>query len=200
MSKSSYEEQARQDFGKRADYYEMELVLNEPAHRHLKFRIGTSMIYGFDIVTWPGHLAITGDMGCFVFSRLDDMFEFFRGGRVNPDYWAEKIKAECFMQGGFEAYSPEEFRERVLDWFDDESLDSDLREELEIEVLSRADDGEQSAIDAAINFEWKGSFPMQDFCEVNVRRYTYHYLWCLHAIVWAISQYDKLHDLGSGGD
>ena len=28
----------------------------------------------FDIVTWPGYLCYSGDMGCFVFTRLPDMF------------------------------------------------------------------------------------------------------------------------------
>ncbi len=30
---------------------------------------------------WPGHPAYAGDMGSFVFARLDDMFQFFRTDR-----------------------------------------------------------------------------------------------------------------------
>jgi hypothetical protein len=40
---------------------------------------------GFDVVTWPGHLSISGDMGCFVFTRVDDMFTFFRGHEDAPN-------------------------------------------------------------------------------------------------------------------
>lgn len=77
-------------------------------YRHLHVRKPGTSCYGFDIVTWPGHLAISGDMGCDVFARTLDMLKFFRPSSgdylanaaerrgelpINPSYWAEKIQS-----------------------------------------------------------------------------------------------------------
>ncbi len=35
-----------------------------------------------------------------------------------------------------------------------------------------------------------GDFKLSDTWEISGREYTFHFLWCLHAIVWAIQQYD----------
>lgn len=52
-------------------------------------------------MTWPGHLSITGDVGGYTFCRLRDMFEFFRGGQINPGYWGEKLVSHS----GYKSYS-----------------------------------------------------------------------------------------------
>lgn len=199
MTGTRFKQSARADFEKRAPDYAMTVELDQGVHRHLKFRIDGSMVFGFDVVTWPGHLAISGDMGDYVFRRLHDMFEFFRGepGKVNASYWAEKIQATA-KHGGHEEYSPDRFREEIMDWLTDQDespdVDPDLLEAVESEVLTHADDCELIAIRAAMDFTHDGKHVFQDFYEVSCREYTYHYLWCLHAIVWAISQYDKRGD------
>lgn len=61
--------------------HKMTVVMDNGVYRHLRFANSDSKLafnQWFDIVTWPGFLAYSGDMGCFVFSRLKDMFEFFR--------------------------------------------------------------------------------------------------------------------------
>jgi len=85
--------------------HEMQLLRDDGVYRHLRFkRPGTVCMY-FDLITWPGFLCYTGDMGTFVFTRLRDMFEFFRTDReyaqrrgdrqlfVNHGYWSEKLVA-----------------------------------------------------------------------------------------------------------
>lgn len=47
-------------------------------YRHIRFRQPGTMCMHFDLITWPGYLCYTGDMGTYVFTRLADMFEFFR--------------------------------------------------------------------------------------------------------------------------
>ena len=42
---------------------------------------------------------------------------------------------------------------------------------------------------ALADFECE-DFSFSDSWEIRGSSYTYHYLWCLHAIVWAIQQYD----------
>ncbi len=81
--------------------HKMTIEHDDGVFRSLVFaRPGTS-IYKFRICTWPGHLAITGDLNSYVFSRLYDMFEFFSHDNdpasmrleINADYWAEKLDA-----------------------------------------------------------------------------------------------------------
>ncbi|MBP2482925.1 hypothetical protein J3A72_003217 [Stenotrophomonas sp. PvP093] len=145
--------------------HELRIVVNDGVHRHLQFRRPGTYCYGFDIVTWPGHLAISGDMGTAVFSRLHDMFEFFRakpaehekaGGLfVNDGYWAEKCVAN---DGAKQEFSARLFRDLVTRLFKEhveERVDPDdladpdtsapewvarLWQELELEVLSESED------------------------------------------------------------
>src|SRR5580692_6155935 len=83
--------------------HEMTVLHDDGLYRHLRFmqvitdeltgKQSRSSFYWFDLVTWPGNLVINGDMETFAFARSDDMFGFFRGDRINPGYWAEKVRA-----------------------------------------------------------------------------------------------------------
>lgn len=78
--------------------HKMAVLFDNGLMRHLRFSNG-SFNRWFEIITWAGKLAISGDMGTFVFSRVEDMFTFFRGERegslkINPGYWAEKCIAQ----------------------------------------------------------------------------------------------------------
>ena len=173
-------------------------------HRCLRFARPRSSTFAFRVVTWPGHLYIGGDSDDFVFTRLYDMFEFFRSdtGRVNPDYWAEKLTAVA-KGPGYETYDADVFRAAVQhrlqelreaheDW--DEETHAALANVIEEEVLSCADEGEHAAYTAMrdvrfrVGYETVEVFP--DFWETGLRAYTYGYLWALYALVWAIAQYD----------
>src|SRR5690348_13144744 len=100
----SKEDNCEQWFLKDVSTHEMIVIRDDGANRHIRFkRPGTSCMY-FDLITWPGYLCYTGDMGTYVFSRLEDMFEFFRTDRdynkrkgrelsINPKYWGEKLQA-----------------------------------------------------------------------------------------------------------
>jgi hypothetical protein len=75
--------------------HQMQVLRDDGLYRHLRFRRPRTQTsaYWFDLITWPGRLTVDGDCGTFTFARLTDMFEFFRGGRINPGYWAEKIQS-----------------------------------------------------------------------------------------------------------
>ena len=80
--------------------HEMTIIRDDGLYRHIRFKRPGSSAYWFDILTWPSRLCISGDMGDYVFSRLPDMFEFFRREPnekgaipINPDYWGEKLVA-----------------------------------------------------------------------------------------------------------
>jgi len=105
-----------------ADVAKHRMLINHDhgLYRHLQFRVPDTGMYWFDLLTWPGALCVNGDMGTFVFARLDDMFEFFRGpGDINASYWAEKVRAGS----GVKAYSSDLFVKKVRDYVTDHLRD-----------------------------------------------------------------------------
>ncbi len=196
----SIHKEVERRFPKETEEHAAHVQLDNGLFRHIECRRPGTYSYGFNITTWPGYLAITGDMGSFVFCRLADMFEFFRSDsrRINAGYWREKLVASDRM--GALVFDPDKFRAAIVDryrqWKDSYGDDYDaeqrreLRERVRDEVLSRADDGEHAALMAAYEFDHDRKQFFPDFGETNCNEYTYQFLWCCHAIVWAIAQYD----------
>lgn len=182
----------------------MQVIRDEGTNRHLRFRrIGTRE-QQFDLITWPGHLCYTGHMGTYVFTRLEDMFEFFRPDRyqkptenrtlfINRGYWAEKCIAAD--RDGIEKYSDDKFTARIKEMLDDMDASDELREAVDDEVLSHAEEGESEAIRAAIDFQHEGNEPFQDLWEVDCKEYTHRFTWCCLALAWGINQYDASKEL-----
>jgi len=132
--------------------HEMTVLHDDGLYRHLRFS-SNSRGYGeywFDLITWPGCLTIRGDYGdAYTFTRLRDMFEFFRGKGINPHYWSEKL--DNHRQSATE-YSEAVFRQIVCELFVDavrggyaprglgkavraDILDQDLQDESEARKL-----------------------------------------------------------------
>ena len=171
-------------FLKDAAQHTMTVIRDDGVHRHLRFRKAppAGIEYWFDLITWPGSLCIDGDMGTYVFRRLDDMFQFFRTDRdylerrgcklgINPQYWGEKLQAPAPRDA--EEYSADSFRQHVKQAFDnwversqpddeysteaerDQFHDSKeaLWSTLTDDVLNCTDDGDVRSYDAARAFE-----------------------------------------------
>lgn len=172
--------------------HKMEVLLDNGLYRHLKFTNNGSSVYRFDIHTWPGFLCVCGDMGTYVFQRLEDMFKFFRSNdaplRINPHYWAEKCQAHG--NEDVERYDPDAFAARIKEWMEDGEFSEEVKTKVREEVLSCAEEGEYSAMKAAIDFEVDGRQVFQDFWECNLKTWTFNFLWICYAIVWGIQQYD----------
>jgi hypothetical protein len=183
------------------DKHVMTVLHDDGLYRHLRFKAPDTGFYWFDLVTWPGHLSITGDMGALTFARLADMFAFFRqGADINPGYWGEKVVA-----GEVRAYSEDAFREWVADNVtrgkeskpDLEWKRIDYYVELEVLDESCYRDGAVAAVS-----EWNdgGNADMLGFAfntdDADFTDFTNRFLWCCHAIRWGIEQYDT--QKGSG--
>lgn len=166
-------------------------------HRHLTFRNPGTFAYGFHVTTWSGYLCISGDLGSFVFSRLPDMFEFFRGESINSGYWAEKLTADD-KHGGHRTFSHERYRAALendfAQWiFDSEEDRAQAWEAIEDEYTgilgaSTTDEAMRQALD------WKCHISDQrfaDFWEHDLEEYSYRFLWCCFAIQWAIARFDE---------
>lgn len=161
-------------------------------YRHMTFARPGTNFYRFDLVTWPGYLAYSGDMGCYVFSRIRDMFEFFRsdkeGLRINLGYWGEKVDARD--RDGVREYSPEKFIENVNRHLDERQASERDRRAAKFEILDMAHDGAHSAYSHAMRFKGPDGTKFTDFWEVNSDEYTYRFIWCCYALSWGIKQYD----------
>lgn len=128
--------------------HEMTVLRDDGLYRHLRFRQppdpegkAYTGAYWFDLITWPGCLAINGDMHSYLFSRTEDMFEFFRGHRPNPSYWAEKVRAGSRIR----EYSGDQFRRHVADALkdalEDEGAPPGLERAIREEILESLDTG-----------------------------------------------------------
>ncbi len=157
--------------------HELIVIREDGVNRHLRFKKpGTGNMH-FDMITWPGILCYTGDMGTYVFQRTTDMFEFFRQDRnynqsrgrqlsINLGYWTEKLIAiDGSRHGGkVKEFDDEKFKRVIneyrVDWMRDAkergTLDKDGRRELweavEDEVIGVLDDGGDRAQYAAYDF------------------------------------------------
>lgn len=127
--------------------HEMSIIRDDDLYRHIRFKRPDSTSFYFDLITWPGHLCFTGDMGTNVFSRIEDMFSFFRTDReemrlrdgqtlaINPSYWGEKLLSESRF-GGYREFDEKGFeqilKERIIQWIKDhrDSTSKDERREL----------------------------------------------------------------------
>ncbi len=199
----------------------MEIIKEDGLHRHVRFRRPGTMCMHFDLITWPGYLCYTGDMGTYVFQRLEDMFKFFRVDReyakldgerlgINVDYWAEKLQAVGGNRHKASAveFDETEFRRAIneyrISWIRearnggllDESARRDLWEDVEHRVLGEIDNGGERAMHAAFDFSWRDHssrkvWQFDDLFEHDFTRYTSRFIWCCYALAWGIQKYDE---------
>lgn len=200
MTKSA-EDEALRRFPLDVAEHQLTVIKQDGIYRHLRCRKPGAYCYGFDVATWPGYLAYTGDMGEYLFSRLPDMFEFFRSRkdlppkhRIDPGYWAEKCKAAKPDGKGIQEFSVDRFRENVLytakstlDIDEDDELPDDAKDELSLLLTA---DNEHECI-ATIGDFGSERFRFQDFWEHDNTEFTFHFIWCCQALVWAIDKFDE---------
>lgn len=205
--------------------HEMIVLHDDGLYRHLRFqrhfwrpplaRKQRTSMYWFDLITVPGALIFQGDGRSFVFRRIEDMFEFFRGQKINPQYWAEKLTS---CDADVMKYDSELFRQFVTEQVDEaieRGFPVKLRDEVQEDILS-ADEieyDEGAARRLLTEFTYykdetdrggyrringvniyvpaeRPDFEFTDTWELSFREYDWWFLWALHGIVWGIAQYD----------
>lgn len=192
-------EKIRDNFLKDVSMHSLVIDIDQGNHRCLTFSKNNSSFYKFILTTWPGYLSISGDVGTYVFSRIPDMFEFFRGKNqeleINPMYWGSKLES-IGRNSGYKEFTTDslckslnQYFELIEDWNYPVS-----REECWDEIERGILDVSGSEVEAYVllqEFNYKG-FHFEDLSLLNdFTVYTHPYLWCLHAIVWGIQQYDN---------
>jgi len=169
--------EAEAQFPNNVKDHKLTIIRDEGLYRHLRFRQPSTSNMWFDIITWPGYLAFVGDMGDWVFARDTDMLEFFRGDRINPSYWGEKIQA-----GEYREYSGDVALKQINEGLEEGGFTDEEREE----ALEIATDGGEEYTRIQINDSCLG----ESLRDASFDAYTYHYIWACLALVWGIEQYD----------
>lgn len=184
----------------------IKVIKDDGLYRHLVFSKGGSFYYRYEIITFPNHLVISGDCGTYVFSRIEDMFDFFfmskndfmRNGEklcINPGYWGEKLLS-IGTNAGYKEFSFDTFKENIEDHIKNywEFKDKDQEEEVRQEVNESLywDENDVRCFDAASEFESSHGHEFMDFWEMDNKEYTFSYLWNLYAIVHGIKEYREL--------
>lgn len=167
----------------------MQIEHDDGLYRHVRFKAPGTSMYWYELITWPGSIVVNGDMGSFGFSRVEDMFDFFAEGYINPGYWAQKLHN----------------REGIKDW--SETLAKKAVQEMWDQGAGRFDHATKVKIYAAIREEvlpyvgcrWEAGETFRDFdvegfrfdewYEHTLEDYTIQFLWCCHAIREGIRQY-----------
>ncbi len=171
MSDACTEERFRRDVAG----HKVIVLRDDGVNRHIRLKKpGTVNMY-FDLITWPGYLCYTGDMGTYVFQRTEDMFRFFRRrGRldgIDHHYWAEKVEAAC--RGDIREFNYAKFQAMIRQWVanheqehepddDDEAMAAkhaaayaELRAAVEDDVVN-CDENDVRCFDAATDFTHSG--------------------------------------------
>ena len=219
MSSKEQYDQVKEWFDKDILEHEMTIQHDDGLFRHIRFaKPGTGIDY-FNLTTFPNHLCISGDRGTYVFSRVEDMFRFFRNDRntINPSYWGEKLESLSRL-GGYKRFSVEEFQEQVTDWFKQYRYDAEDKElmdkiwaDIKGRVIGPANDegwgweAMRSVLEYKYEEKYDDGFPVpdgievknifDDFGEHECSRYEGNYLWCLWAIIHGIKMYDEYTEI-----
>lgn len=200
----SKKEDVRLDFLHDVSKFKATVLLDQGLYRHLELRHPGTYNHGFDIITWPGSLIIHGDMGTYSFSRVEDMFSFFRCKdlSINEHYWEEKmtsVDVEGLSAGSSRCFDSDMFLkhvdEYVADWLSENHCSTETAASLKKTTQQAACNirSENEAFDWLYNYSYETEGQIFSFdcpSEWTVTCHTYRFLWCLYAIVWGIQQYD----------
>jgi hypothetical protein len=200
----TYPDYGWDDIQKELAGHKMTILLDQGLYRHIRFLKPDTIHCWFELVTFPNVLVIHGDMGTYVFSRIEDMFQFFRQGkqhRINPGYWAEKIEATEKNAGHYE-FSEEKAREAIaqeIRYLRQRGASNEVCQDLLDTVSYESQDDHISSVVRweCRDYDLDRDFSISDYYEHDFEDYTYWFLWCLHAIVWGIESYDSFKDQAS---
>ena len=223
-NKTAIERDAADSFVRDAANHQMTVLHDDGLYRHLRFAAPDHGFSWFELITWPGALAIRGDHGGHTFARTDDMFTFFRRNGntrgINPGYWAEKLPdggrsvqvySEDVLRAELDSHLAEyaeayprlksdyatakeayDGLPRTEQWQKPEPVEPKSPAEIQETIADYDADGalsyESGAREMLAGLERAGV--VSDTWEWDLSDWDYHYLWCCHAIVWGIAQYD----------
>ena len=170
--------------------------LEQGLYRHYRCAKPGTGTYAFHIVTFPGRLIVSGDIGNMAWSRCPDMLEWAAGAIGSTGYFAEKTWGSIEVREWSEDACREVVEQEHKDHIDDQAVtntegrsvaevakDTEKANEIRDRLLRRIDDGEHAFATAYYESDWYGGdFP-------NVSQYTAEFLWCREAVRWFLKSY-----------
>ena len=174
-------------FAKDSVHLKMHVLMDKGQHRCLRFYPSGHYGCGFTLTTWPGHLAITGDMGDAIFTRGVDMFEWLRGKSIEYPHDMSRAIVAGPSDNGRE-WDADAVVEAVQRYSDDGPRDMLL--------LFCGNEGEFKRQIKNVRYDYGDD--SVSFSELAKWKYTSHHMWRLEAILWGISEYDKRRAMYDG--
>lgn len=183
--------------------HEMTVLHDEGVYRHLRFKNPKNGFYWFDLVTWPGNLTISGDIGTYTFAREPDMFTFMVG-HINTGYWAQKLQhGSSGGRATVKNHDEEEFKSWLVQDFWEYSRDMDTTTalawwlELKDDILGKYACADTHSTEGALSTLQNLDLPHRlkdhysDAWEAaqGWEQYDWHFELCLAAIVAGIRAY-----------
>lgn len=175
-----------EEFQSQVQEHKMEVLAKDGVNRTVRFAKPGTSINHFYVTTWPGHICISGDMGTYVFARIQDMAQFFDStGSIS--YYTEKLQAgvakeydqDCALE------TLHEIRECSLLRPITNEMAQDYIDGLEL-------DDEYSFAEALRNWDASSAGFDIDLADIQrPERYKYHYIWCIKALIWATARIRK---------
>ena len=133
--------------------------------------------YWFRVTTWPGHFAITGDVGDFVWCREHDMLPWVRSAIGSVSYFAEKVVA-----GDTKEYDATVFAEKISGMLSPTSYgdgeNDTIQKFLETTDFTDQHGASQAYYDSDL---YQGDFP-------STQNYCHDFLWCREALKWWLTK------------
>ena len=194
---------SKEHFENSVKNHELKILHDSGLYRYLIIANPQNNNMYYEVVTYPGHLVISGDMGSCTFSIIPDMFDFFRTENlsINLGYWNEKAVSKSIFGENLE-YDNEAFSrllERWLEeWVEEESPSKEEKEEVKEEIKDAVFlvDTEEQAFNFLYDVDEDSPLAKildQDFWEyANFKKSTGYQEWRLYAINHAIRLYDAV--------
>lgn len=196
-------EKARIQFENETTEHRMTVLHDDGVYRHLRFAKPSTGMWSWSIVTWPGHLAIAGDIGDgWSFSREHDMVNFFARGLghgIDFRYWWEKMPGQLRDAG--RKFSPNVLKQSALDTI----REWELGTEHEARAIAQFEDEWSGVLYESYeqfhgvldSFEYvvdKGAretdrYEFYDTWEWDSTDFDHHFLLACHAIAFSVRKY-----------
>lgn len=175
----------------------MTVLHDDGPYRHLRFSAPAIRSWSWDIVTWPGALVISGDIGDgWQFTGAPDMFDFFQPfagrHRINPVFCVEWTPAR--LRRAATVFSPRRLERAVRA----ELAGRGLTEEQQFDALGAMDAAGVFGIDdrgaalKALEGPWPAGaavVDLSDVSELDIDEWNPQFLLALFAIEFGVERY-----------
>jgi len=178
--------QVKRDSVERFKDHTVTVQHNEGMYRQWRCqKPGTRNCY-FDVTTWPGYLAITGDIGDFVFARCDDMIPWVGGAVRDPGYAAEKCVAGAIYDDRMELV--DEWLSEDVGYGNDGIENMPSEKQIALAYLREA----RTYMESVQQFQCElYNSCLNDGEMPAFQAFRYHFLWCLEALAWWLGKLEE---------